>query len=335
VAKQVRRNATLNGLMAKTPFLGLLAAPFGLILAPIVGGTAELLASYGTTEANHEMADDILGLAFRPVAIAPGDTYRAFVFFHVPAPATAVASFAQVVLTIPIEEASTRRTFQSAITIRPLAFYTRVTIWDRPTAGPMRVVQPLSPPGAAEVVLTGLPARPAPVDASLHYRQAVTAAQDGQWEVAMVSLSQTVKADQAHGEAFFGRGVLRARQGLFDEATADFSHAIALGFHLTDLYNHRGIVLARLGRDEQAARDWDTAVNLSPNFPLPLYNRGMLSWAQRRPDAAKKDFETACSLGFDPACFSLSDVETHSPGGPPGTIPPAESRQDASPNPAP
>lgn len=313
VAKQVRRSATMNGLMARAPFLGLLAAPFGLILAPIVGGTAELLASHGTTAANHEMADDILGLAFRPVAIAPGDTYRAFVFFHVPPPATSVASFSQAVLTIPVENASTRRTFHSAITILPLAFYTRVTIWDRPTAGPMRVAKPLSSPGTAEVVLTGLPGPPAPVDASIHYEQAVTAAQDGQWETAMLSLSQTVKADQSHGEAFFGRGVLRTRQGLFSDAAADFSHAIDLGFHLTDIYNYRGIVLARLGQSEQAARDWDRAVSLSPNFPLPLYNRGMQSWVQRRPDAAKKDFETACSLGFDPACLSLSDLETHSP----------------------
>jgi hypothetical protein len=333
-AKQIRRSASLNGLMAKTPFLGLLAAPFGLILAPLVGGTAELLASHTTTEANHEMADDIVGFAFRQVAIKPGDTYRAFIFFHLP-PATAATVFTQVVLTVPIEDAYTRRTSKSAIAILPPAFYTRPTIWDRPLAGPMRLVEPPSSSRRAEIVLTGLQTGPTPVEASIHYEQAVAAAQDGEWKTAIGSLSQTVKADEAYGEAFFARGVLRARQGHFSEAAADFSRAIDLDYRLTDIFNYRGIVLARLGRDEEAVGDWNTAIKLSPNFPLPLYNRGMLSWGHGRPDAAKKDFEVACSLGFDPACFALSDLETHWPCCPPGTSPIAESKRVSSPRPAP
>lgn len=335
VAKQVRRSATMNGLMARAPFLGLLAAPFGFILAPVIGGAAELVASHNTTEANHDMADDIIGLAFRPVAIAPGDTYRAYVFFHVPAPASTVGPFKQLGLTIPIEDASTRRKTQGTITIVPLALYTRVTIWDRPTAASMRGIKPSSSPGTAEVVLTGLSSRPTSSDASIHYGQAIAAAQEGQWDTATASLSQTVKVDRAHGEAFFGRGVLRARQGRFSDAADDFSHAVDLGFHLTDIYNYRAIVLARLERDEEARRDWDRAIGLSPNFPLPLYNRGMLSWVQRRTDAAKQDFETACGLGFDPACLSLNDLETHSACCPPQSLALAESKQDSSLNASP
>lgn len=320
VAKQIRRSAIWNGLMAKTPFLGLFAAPFGLVLAPVIGGTAESLASYSTTEANHDTADDLVGLALRQVTIAPGDTYRALVFFRVPPPARTINAFTSLVLTLPVEDVSTRHTLQATITIHTPIFYTRATTWDRQLAEGPRIAPALSP-APAEVVLAGLQVRHAAVDAVSHYEQAVADAQNGRWETALKALDYAIKADATQGEAFFGRGVLLARQGRFQDAATDLSRAIALGLHLTDIHNYRGYVYARQGQDDLAAEDWSIASTLSPNFPLPLYNRGMLSWVHSQPEQAKTDFLAACNLGFEPACFSLTDLEIHWPCCPPGTVP--------------
>jgi len=328
VAKQIRRSATMHGLMAKTPFLGLLAAPFGLVLAPIIGGTAELMASHSTTEANDDMSDDVVGLAFRRVAIAPGDTYRAFAFFHVPAPARMIDAFTALILALPIEDVSVRRTIQAAITIRPPVFYTRATIWDRSPAGSAPFVPPASPVPAT-VAPVGLQAGPAHMDAGTHYAQAVADAQNGRRDIALEALDRAIRTDVAHGEAFWGRGVLRARQGQYAEATADLTRAIELGLRLADIHNYRGLLYARQRQDDLAAQDWDTAAVLSPNFPLPLYNRGTLSWIHSRPESAKADFAAACNLGFEPACLSVRDLETHWPCCPPGTAPLSASRPEA------
>jgi hypothetical protein len=52
----------MNGLIAQAPFLGLLAAPLGLILTPLIGRAADFVASHNTTTANDDMTDDLVEL---------------------------------------------------------------------------------------------------------------------------------------------------------------------------------------------------------------------------------------------------------------------------------
>jgi hypothetical protein len=332
IARQIRRPAIMNGLMARAPFLGLLAAPFGLILAPIIGGTAEMLASHQTNEANHDMTHDVVELAFRPVTIAPGDTHRVFLYFRMPAPNQAITEIKPMVLTLSIEDTTTRRTFQSAITIQSPAYYTRATAWDRPAAGSAGFAK-LSSPAPVEPVRDKRRAQPAQLKADIQYKRALAEARNGQWDAALEALSHAVKADGSHGEAFFGRGVLRARKGQFSEATADLTRAIDLGLSLTDIHNHRGLIHARVGKDHLAIHDWTMAASLSPNFPLPFYNRGMLFWAQGQSEQAKSDLGSACNLGFERACHSLSDLEARWPCCPPGLSQPPMRKQDFAPLP--
>lgn len=308
VVKQISHPAIMNGLMARAPFLGLLAAPFGLVLAPIVGGAAELLASHKTNEANHEMTQDVFELAFRQVTIAPGDTYRAFVYFRVPDPNRTIADFAPFLLTLSMEDVTARRPFKSTITIRPPMLYTRPTIWDRPVPGPASFAKPSSS-AQAEPVRAGRRTQPAQVKADVHYRKAVAEAGNGRWDSALEALNYAIKTDGTHGEAHFGRGVLLARKGQLSEATADFTRAIESGLSLTDLHNYRGLIHARLGKEHLAVQDWTIAAGLSPNFPLPFYNRGTLFWRQGQAEQAKSDLGTACTLGFERACLLLSELE--------------------------
>jgi hypothetical protein len=317
VAKQVRQSAVMNGLMARAPFLGLLAAPLGLILTPLVGGAADFVASHNTTTANDDMTDDLVELGYRPLTIAPGATYRAFVFFRVPPPARTVTDIPLLTLTLSIEDVTVRRTLQGTITIRAPILYTRGTIWDRPSMRSLRQAKS-SPSAKAGVVLAGLQAPPASIDAETRYRQAVEAAEIGQWDTALDALGQTVQANGAHQGALVGRGVLRARQGHIKDAAADLTQAIDLGLRSADTHTYRGVLWARQGEAALAVQDWTTASLLSPNFPLPRYNRGMLSWMQGEPEKATADFEAACNLGFAPACLSLLDLETRSPCCPPG-----------------
>lgn len=322
VAKQVRQSAVMNGLMARAPFLGLLAAPLGLILTPLVGGAADFVASHSTTTANDDMTDDLVELGYRPLTIAPGATYHAFVFFRVPPPARTVTDIPPLTLTLSIEDATVRRTLQGTITIRAPILYTRGTIWDRPPGASLRRAKS-SPPARAGVVLAGLqtsPAGPSPtvMDAETHYRHAVEAAEIGQWDAALDALGQTVQANGAHQGALVGRGILMARQGHIEDATAHLTQAIDLGSRLADTHTYRGVLWARQGEGGPAVQDWTAASLLSPNFPLPRYNRGMLYWMQGEPEKAKADFEAACNLGFAPACLSLLDLETRWPCCPPG-----------------
>jgi hypothetical protein len=335
VAKQVRQSAVMNGLMARTPFLGLLAAPFGLLLAPLVGGAADFVASHSTTTANDDMTDDLVELGYRPLTIAPGATYRAFVFFRIPPPARMVTDIPSLTLTLSIEDVTVRRTLQGTITIRTPILYTRRTIWDRPPVASMRRAKS-SPSAKAGVVLTGLqtpPAGPPPtmIDAETHYRQAVEAAEIGQWDAALDALGQTVQANGAHQGALVGRGILRTRLGHIEDATADLTQAIDLGSRLADTHTYRGVLWARQGEAALAVQDWTTALFLSPNFPLPRYNRGTLAWMQGEPEKAKADFEAACNLGFAPACLALRDLETRKPCCPPGMSSTVARRQGASP----
>ena len=335
VAKKVRQSAVMNGLMARAPFLGLLAAPLGLILTPLVGGAADFVASHNTTTANDDMTDDLVELGYRPLTIAPGATYHAFVFFRVPPPARTVTAIPLLTLTLSIEDVTVRRTLHGTITIRAPILYTRGTIWDRPSMRSLRQAKS-SPSAKAGVVLAGLQAPLAGppltmIDAETHYRQAVEAAEIGQWDAALDALGQTVQANGAHQGALVGRGVLRARQGHIKDAAADLTQAIDLGLRSADTHTYRGVLWARQGEAALAVQDWTTASLLSPNFPLPRYNRGMLSWMQGEPEKATADFEAACNLGFAPACLSLRDLETRSPCCPPGIFSPAARRQDASP----
>jgi Flp pilus assembly protein TadD len=164
------------------------------------------------------------------------------------------------------------------------------------------------------------------IDAETHYRQAVEAAEIGQWDAALDALGQTVQANGAHQGALVGRGVLRARQGHIKDAAADLTQAIDLGLRSADTHTYRGVLWARQGEAALAIQDWTTASLLSPNFPLPRYNRGMLSWMQGEPEKATADFEAACNLGFGPACMALRDLETRRSCCPPGGSSPAARR---------
>jgi len=279
------------------------------------------------------MSHDVFALAFRQVTIAPGDTYRAFVFYRVPDQNRPLNDFFPLTLSLSIEDVTARRTFQSAIIIHSPVLYTRPTTWDRPHAGPARIVKPSSAP--AEPVRAGRRAPPSQVKADTHYRQAVAEAGSGRWDSALEALNHAVKADGGHGDALFGRGILRARKGHFAEATTDLTRAIELGLSITDIHNYRGLVYARLGKEHLAIQDWTVAADLSPNFPLPLYNRGMLFWMQGQPMLAKNDFATACTLGFDRACVSLNDLDTRWPCCPPGFSQPSTGKQDSAPLPEP
>ena len=134
----------------------------------------------------------------------------------------------------------------------------------------------------------------------------VTVRQIALWKNSMVLWSFVIEK-QPHRIplAYYNRGNIYARSGLFDQAVADYSEVIALDPSDDGAYYYRGKAYAGLGQLPNAIADLNKAIALNQHDAEMLVDRGLIFSNAGQSALAIADFERACSLGNKVGCQAL------------------------------
>jgi len=109
-------------------------------------------------------------------------------------------------------------------------------------------------------------------------------------------LTQILKLNPRHDEAYNNRGVERSRKGDKDGAIADYTEAIRLNPHHALAYNNRGIARSDKGDKDGAIADYTEAIRLNPQNAIAYYNRGTVYHNQGKWDKAIAEYEVALRI---------------------------------------
>ena len=74
--------------------------------------------------------------------------------------------------------------------------------------------------------------------------------------------------------------------------------------------NDRGYTYLMSGRYNEAVSDFDRAIAIDPQFAMAYHNRGIVHARLGDKTKALKDFRIGCANGFQPACASISVMES-------------------------
>lgn len=89
------------------------------------------------------------------------------------------------------------------------------------------------------------------------------------YDKAIATFSEQMKADPDDPVAFIGRGWAYVQKGDDDHAMADFNQAIKLRPNVPMALNNRGTIFLRQGALQSALDDFDAALKSNPNLFTP------------------------------------------------------------------
>ncbi|MGQ9702024.1 MAG: tetratricopeptide repeat protein [bacterium] len=121
-------------------------------------------------------------------------------------------------------------------------------------------------------------------------------AQNGQYELALSDLNQSIALNPNLAEPYNNRGLLFLSVMKYDEAITDFNQAIRLNKNIAEFYNNRGYAFYVRGDIERAISDFNQAINLRSNYPEVYLNRGRSNLTQNRLELALSDLSRAIKL---------------------------------------
>ncbi len=106
--------------------------------------------------------------------------------------------------------------------------------------------------------------------------------------------------------AYYNRGNIFAKRGLYDKAIEDYNSAIKINPGHFKSYTNRGIVYALTGKYDKAMADFNKGILLNNNDAEAFLNRGTLYQIIGNQELAKSDLRTACDLGSTDGCERLN-----------------------------
>lgn len=119
-------------------------------------------------------------------------------------------------------------------------------------------------------------------------KQAWEATRDGNFDRAIVILSEVISAKSDYATAFSERGFAYYKKQDFERALADFDNAIRLDPKDADVYDSRAHLLQKIGQYAKAVDDFLTIEKLDPEDKTGVRNN--LAWLLATcPDAAIRD----------------------------------------------
>ena len=135
-----------------------------------------------------------------------------------------------------------------------------------------------------------------PGDMAAKMQQAVQWHQAGQLDRADGAYAQILRAQPAHGDALYLRGVIAAQRQDFKTAADLIQRAIAVNPLAPGYHSHLGNALRGLGRFDDAAAACRQALLLQPDYPEAHYNLGNALLAMGQEQAALDHFQRALAL---------------------------------------
>ncbi len=125
----------------------------------------------------------------------------------------------------------------------------------------------------------------------------------GQVDKAQELVTNLIRRDREHADAFFLRGRLRLAGGNRQGASEDFDEAVRLEPAEAEYRLERGRLLLLMGKLDAAVADFDAAITANPNADT-YFARAMAHRAQRKYAAAVNDLNEAISRdGKSPAGY--------------------------------
>jgi tetratricopeptide (TPR) repeat protein len=153
--------------------------------------------------------------------------------------------------------------------------------------------QSAEPKTAAVNPSTPPPARPQPADAAKPAAEGISSPPD---RAAIETLDARLKDNPKDATAFYKRGQLYTKNGLFARAAADFDAAIQLNPNDPDLLNNRCWVRAMYADLQLALQDCNEALRLRPGFAEALDSRGLVNLKLSLMKNAIADYDAALQI---------------------------------------
>ncbi len=104
--------------------------------------------------------------------------------------------------------------------------------------------------------------------------QAITATENGNFEIAEIVWSQLIDQYPDNPAGWSNRGNVRVSQNKLKAAVSDYNKAIELAPIYPDPYLNRGVAYEGLQRWEEAITDYNHVLELTPNDAIAYNNRG-------------------------------------------------------------
>jgi tetratricopeptide (TPR) repeat protein len=96
----------------------------------------------------------------------------------------------------------------------------------------------------------------------------------GDLERAFADFGEAIRLRPYHPSAYFNRGLLCARKGIYGQAIADFSEVIRLTPKDVEAFYNRSVAHKKNGDVEEAAADLAEASRLDPGLAITFKYRG-------------------------------------------------------------
>jgi len=128
-------------------------------------------------------------------------------------------------------------------------------------------------------------------------QQAIAAAQQGHYEVAIDLLSALLGRHQTNATDYNNRGLVYFQCGEWEKAIADYNRAIALNPKLASVYNNRANYYAAQGQLAEAIADYGVAIDLNPGNTRAWINQGITFRQLEMYEQAIGNFELALHFG--------------------------------------
>jgi tetratricopeptide (TPR) repeat protein len=128
-------------------------------------------------------------------------------------------------------------------------------------------------------------------------QQAIAAAQQGRYPVAIDLLSELLERHPASATDYNNRGLVYFQSGQAEQAIADYNQAIALNPKLANVYNNRANYYAAQGQLAEAIADYGVAIDLNPGNTRAWINQGITFRQLEMYEQAIGNFELALHFG--------------------------------------
>jgi len=162
-----------------------------------------------------------------------------------------------------------------------------------PVTPERKAEQSAEPKTAAANPSTPPPARPQPADAAKPAAVGIGSPPD---RAAIETLDARLKDNPKDATAFYKRGQLYTKNGLFARAAADFDAAIQLNPNDPDVLNNRCWARAMYADLQLALQDCNEALRLRPGFAEALDSRGLVNLKLSLMKNAIADYDAALQI---------------------------------------
>ena len=125
---------------------------------------------------------------------------------------------------------------------------------------------------------------PSPAGAA-HKKQALAAAQKGDYDTALAEFTKALQADPKDPEIYNNRGSIYTFKGQYDQAIADFNQALKLNPRYANAYYNRGVAYYNKSLYDKAIGDFTKCIELDPKLADRLTLARPWRW---RPRSAVK-----------------------------------------------